>query len=137
MNLYNFFKGGLSNDIDQLRTCHRCHRIFPVLSDLFNHTCDDENNNNKTTTTNNNTSLLDQISSTSPKSFKLKRQSSFNKSPISSSSNIEKLLSPINDLQSSLEPEHIPTFKRPLFQKQHSSTAYINLRNPSSIHVNS
>ena len=34
--------GGLSSGIEQLRTCDRCHRIFPVLSDLFNHMCDDE-----------------------------------------------------------------------------------------------
>src|SRR4051812_22387511 len=105
------FKGGLLNDIDQLRTCNRCHRIFPVLSDLFNHICDDENDllsskfDNKSI--NNNPSLLEQISSTSPKSFKLNRYPSFNKSPISSSINLS---------QSSLEPEHIPIFKRPLYQ---------------------
>ncbi len=120
------FQGGLSNDIDQLRTCNRCHRIFPVLSDLFNHICDDENDLFSSKLKNNN-SLLEQISSTSPKSFKLNRQS-----PISS--HIEKLFSPINDSQS----EHIPLFKRPLFQPEHSSTAYIHLRMPSSsIHVNS
>ncbi|CAF0851828.1 unnamed protein product [Adineta steineri] len=34
--------GNLSSGIEQLRTCNRCHRIFPVLSDLFNHMCDDE-----------------------------------------------------------------------------------------------
>lgn len=130
--LSNFFQGGLSNDIDQLRTCNRCHRIFPVLSDLFNHICDDENDLfSSKLKNNNNTSLLEQISSTSPKSFKLNRQS-----PISS--HIEKLLAPINDSQLLLEPEHIPLFKRPLFQPEHSSTAYIHLRMPSSsIHVNS
>jgi hypothetical protein len=128
-------------------------RIFPVLSDLFNHLCDDEIDllsskfDNKTTN-NTNTSLLDQISLTSPKSFKLNLHSTFNKSPISSTSNIRKLISPLsstidqtNSHLSSLESEHIPLFKRPLFQsnnqQQHSSSAYINLRNPSSIHVNS
>ncbi len=121
------FKGNLSNDIDQLRTCKRCHRIFPVLSELFNHICDDENDL-LSTKFNIKTSLLDQISSTSPKSFKLNRQT-------------QKLISPTNS-QSSLEPEHIPLYKRPLYQHnntQHRSSSYINLRNPSSssIHVNS
>lgn len=37
-----FHTGSLLNGIEQLRTCDRCHRIFPVLSDLFNHMCDDE-----------------------------------------------------------------------------------------------
>lgn len=119
--------GSLSNDIDQLRTCKRCHRIFPVLSDLFNHICDDENDLLSSKFDKNNISLIDQISSTSPKSFKLNRQS-------------QKLISPTNS-QSSLEPEHIPLYKRPLYQhndkqQQHSSSTYINLRNPS-IHVNS
>jgi hypothetical protein len=129
--------GSLSNDIDQLRTCKRCHRIFPVLSDLFNHICDDENDLLSSKFDKNNISLIDQISSTSPKSFKLSRHTSFNNSPISSSSSqIHKLI------PSSLESEHIPTFKRPLYhlneQEQHSTSAYINLRNPSSpIRVNS
>lgn len=37
-----FYTGNLSSGIEQLRTCNRCHRVFPVLSDLFNHMCDDE-----------------------------------------------------------------------------------------------
>ena len=129
--------GGLANDIDQLRTCDRCHRVFPVLSDLFNHICDDENDVLSSNSGKSNISLIDQISSTSPKSFKLTRHtSSFNKSPISSASQIHKLISP--------EPEHIPILKRPLYhlnEQQHTSTAYINLRNPTSssspIRVNS
>jgi hypothetical protein len=137
--IYFFFHtGGLSNDIDQLRTCHRCHRIFPVLSELFNHTCDDENDmfsskspspsskiDNKTTN--------DKISSISPESFKLNQHSipSFTKHKLFSSPSSTSIH----------KTEHIPTFKRPLFQpddKQYSSTAYINMRNPSSpIRVNS
>ncbi|CAF1128984.1 unnamed protein product [Rotaria sp. Silwood1] len=98
----------LSSGIEQLRTCTRCHRIFPVLSDLFNHMCDDEddllqttsisssdkrpsdtlfnNNNNHNKTTLNSSSLYDkkpspnQSSSPSSKSFKLSRHSSFNDS---------------------------------------------------------
>ena len=34
-----------SSGIEQLRTCNRCHQVFPVLSDLFNHICDDEDDN--------------------------------------------------------------------------------------------
>ncbi|CAF1114438.1 unnamed protein product [Rotaria sp. Silwood1] len=181
--------GGLSNDINRLRTCHRCQRIFPVLSDLFNHICDDEDDlhSSKSTasstkfdnkTTMDNTTLFDKISSTSPKSFKLNAHSSFNNSSISSSP-LHKLVSPLspssspimqptkstsihitpahdlnNTYQSSLESEHIPLFKRPLFQsdittshdnqqqqqqqQQHSSSAYIYLHHPSSpLRVNS
>ena len=178
--------GNLSSDINQLRTCHRCHRIFPVLSDLFNHMCDDEDvsisskltrpltkSDIKTTMNNNTTtSLLDKMPSTSPKSFKLNSSSLANES--STSSRINKLISPVTSLssptikqtktslsiqgiptnhlnktnQSSLRTEHIPVFKRPLFQpytttsrnrqQQHSSSAYIYLRNPSaSLPVNS
>ena len=40
--------GSLSSGIEQLRTCNRCHRMFPVLSDLFNHMCDDEDDSIQT-----------------------------------------------------------------------------------------
>ncbi|CAF3731492.1 unnamed protein product [Rotaria sordida] len=103
----------LSSGIEQLRTCTRCHRIFPVLSDLFNHMCDDEDDllqttsisssdkrtsdtlldyNNKKTPLNS-SSLFDKKSSpnqnssspsSSSKSFKLSRHSSFNDSSGSS-----------------------------------------------------
>ncbi|CAF0984921.1 unnamed protein product [Rotaria sordida] len=180
--------GGLANDINRLRTCYRCHRAFPVLSDLFNHICDDEDDlhlskstapstksDNKTTM--DNTSLFEKISSTSPKSFKLNIHSSLNNSS-KSSSPIHRLVSPLspssspimkrtnststhitpaheldNTYQSLLESEHIPLFKRPLFQsdittsydnqqqqqqQQHSSSTYIYLHNPSSpLRVNS
>lgn len=132
-----FLKGGLSSDIEQLRTCNRCHRVFPVLSELFNHVCDDKNRFN--------TSKTEQQPanpSTSPKSFKSTRHTSFNKSPISSSS---RLISPLSRTNSPIEPEHIPTFKRPLYhlnEQEHSSnTAYISLRTPprssASIRVHS
>ncbi|CAF4040863.1 unnamed protein product [Rotaria sp. Silwood2] len=179
--------GGLSNDINRLRTCYRCHRIFPVLSDLFNHICDDEDDlhlskstasstkfDNKTTKES--TSLFDKIYSTPSKSFNLNVHPSFNNSS-KSPSPIHKLVSPLspssspimqrakstsihitpvhdlnNTYQSSLETDHIPLFKRPLFQsdiiashdnqqqqqQQHSSSAYIYLHNPSSpLRVNS
>ncbi|CAF0790133.1 unnamed protein product [Adineta steineri] len=189
--------GGLSSDNDKLRTCHRCHKIFPVLSDLFNHTCDDENDlvlskstapstkSDNKSTNDHTTSLLDKISSSSTKSFKLSRHPpTFNKSPISSS-HIHRLINPpptsssllsttissaipkqthgasihisiVDELnrpnRSSLENEHIPMFKRPLYQPdlttsnhkqqqppKHSSSTYVYLRNPSSspIRVNS
>ncbi|CAF2216112.1 unnamed protein product [Rotaria magnacalcarata] len=107
--------GGLSNDINQLRTCNRCHRIFPVLSDLFNHTCDDEDDliSSKSTTsaaksdnkmTHDNASFLDKISSTSPKSFKINLHSSFNNSS-TPTSNSHKLVSP-------LSPPSSPIIKR-------------------------
>lgn len=105
--------GGLSNDLDQLRTCNRCHRIFPVLSDLFNHLCDDENDLLSTKSTNN-SSLLDQISSTSPKSFKLSRQPSVLQMDSSTSSNKD------------FQRQNIPLFKRPLLHHLNSSSIRIH-----------
>lgn len=183
--LFFIHTGSLSNDNSQSRTCYRCHRVFPVLSDLFNHICDDEDDliSSKSTTPANksdkkstldNTSILDKISSTSPKSFKINLQSSTNNSS-TPSTNIYKLISPstsssspilkptdsasiptksLNNSdptsQSSVQTEHIPLYKRPLFQPdvttsrdtqippQHSSSAYIYLNNPTSpLRVNS
>jgi len=201
--------GSLSSGIEQLRTCNRCHRIFPVLSDLFNHMCDDEddllqtkstissstsssnkhtsdnlfNNNNKTTL--DSSSLFDkksspnQGSSSSARSFKLNRRSSFNDSSVSSLRSKQQLfsppaspiikqqtnstsihISPINrsyNTKSPLDTTHIPLLKRPLFRQdsnnvtrissspsprplfndkqQHSSSAYVYLRNPSPMRV--
>jgi hypothetical protein len=97
-------------------------------------------------TTNDNSSLLDTISSISPESFKLNPNPPFNNSSIPSFHKY-KLISPLSPPSSSRndlinkETEHIPLFKRPLFQpddKQYSSSAYIHLRNSSSpIRVNS
>lgn len=43
MDYFFFFSvGNLQIGIEQLRSCDRCHRTFSVLSDLFNHMCDDE-----------------------------------------------------------------------------------------------
>ncbi|CAF1442374.1 unnamed protein product [Adineta ricciae] len=108
--------GNLSHDIEQLRTCNRCHRIFPVLSDLFNHLCDDEEEffqtkstisssssiSNKNTSDNlfndiqSNNITLDKASSfnqgiSSSRPLKLNRRSSFNDFSIRS----KKLFSPI------------------------------------------
>ena len=107
----------MSSDIEQLRKCDRCHRIFSILSDLFNHICDDEDDllqsistspstkptsdnllhNNKTTI--NSSSLFDKKSSSnreslSSKSFKLNHQSSFIGSSGSSLCS-EKVFSPV------------------------------------------
>ena len=40
--MFFLYQGNLASGIEQLRTCDRCHRVFPVLSDLFNHMCDDD-----------------------------------------------------------------------------------------------
>jgi hypothetical protein len=111
-NIILFHTGGLQSDIDRLRTCHRCHEIFPVLSDLFNHTCDNEDDllSSKSTTpttksnidklsdnkpTTDNTPLFNKIPSISPKSFILHRPLSFKNSSIPSS-RIPKLISPLS-----------------------------------------
>lgn len=132
-----FSQGGLSSDIEQLRTCHRCHRIFPVLSELFNHICEDDDKEktqfNSSKSDQSTSSLLEQISSTSsPKSFKLSRHTPFNKSPIISS-RLTSPLSRTNSPTSINEPEYIPTYKRPLYhlnEREHASNAYISLRTP-------
>lgn len=121
--LYFCFQGGLSNDLDQLRTCKRCQRTFPVLSDLFNHLCDDENEQLKTTN-NHSTSLLDQISSTSPKSFKLSRQPSSLQTNSTATS---------KDSQAG----HIPLFKRPLFQHVNPPPPSYPSSSSSSIRIHS
>ncbi|CAF0802079.1 unnamed protein product, partial [Adineta ricciae] len=167
--------GSISNDNNQVRKCHRCQKTFPILSDLFNHNCDDENDlilskssklenkaSNESTP-----SLLEKISSSSTKSFKLNRLPTFNNSPISSN-HLHRLFTPhssssvkqphsnsihisiIDDFnrpkRATLSNEHHPIYKRPLFQpnlstsnnKTASSSAYVYLRNPtSSIRVNS
>jgi hypothetical protein len=141
-NIILFHTGGLQSDIDRLRTCHRCHEIFPVLSDLFNHTCDNEDDllSSKSTTPTTK-SNIDKLSDNKPTTDntplfnKLHRPLSFKNSSISSSripklisplssplkrtSSISIRLSPVNDInnnQSPIETEHIPHLKRPLFQ---------------------
>jgi hypothetical protein len=127
-----FDTGGLSSGIEQLRTCNRCHRVFPVLSDLFNHMCDDEDDllqkkptpsssnkytsdnvfNNKTTL--DSSSLFDKksspnqesSSSSSARSFKLNRRSSFNDSSLSSLRS-KKLFSPISPPSTPIHKQHI------------------------------
>ncbi len=85
--------GSLSSGIEQLRTCNRCHRIFPVLSDLFNHMCDDEDDLLQTKST---------ISSASSSSSSNKRTSdnlfnnnqNINKTTLDSSTLYDKNSSP-------------------------------------------
>lgn len=89
--------GNLTNGIEQLRTCERCHRIFSVLSDLFNHICDDE----KDVIRSGSSRLL-------PSDTKYIPQQGVSSYRPSSSRSLN------NDKQ------------------QHSSRAYIYLRNPSS-----
>ena len=33
--------GSFADDLERLRTCQRCERTFPVLSELFNHSCEE------------------------------------------------------------------------------------------------
>ncbi|UJR16301.1 hypothetical protein I4U23_003207 [Adineta vaga] len=165
-----FSSGNLSNDNNQIRKCHRCQKTFSVLSELFNHICDDEHDlisskstkiENKTSN-DSTTSLFDKISSTSTKSFKLNRLPTFNNSPISSSTHLNRLFTPhssstvkqphstsihisiVDELnrpkRSTFSHDHNPIFKRPLFQsnlstssnKPSSSSTYVYLRNPTS-----
>jgi hypothetical protein len=135
-----FDTGGLSSGIEQLRTCNRCHRVFPVLSDLFNHMCDDEDDllgtkfstsstskftsdnifNNKTKL--DNSSLFEKKSSLnqgpSSTSFKLNRRSSFNDSSIPSLRS-KKLFSPISS----------PSTIKQQQQQQHLNPTSINRSN--------
>ena len=99
-----FFTGS-----DELRTCHRCQRTFPVLSDLFNHVCDDDVPSSKSTgpTMKSNHDKLfadrpktdSQSSSTSSKPFNFHRRPSFNNSS-TPSSRVQKLISPLSPLSS-------------------------------------
>jgi len=129
--------GQISNDLDQLRTCDRCHRKFPVLSDLFNHICDDQTDPKEIPLTNR--SIFDNLNS-SGKSFKLKREDS------DKSTTKRTNFSALPNKPASFLPrnEHIPLFKRPLFQnnhhdKQRYASADLAYLRPSSspIHVNS
>lgn len=132
INLFYFIgTDHLSNGIEQLRTCSRCHRIFPVLSDLFNHMCDDDddllrtksvssspqtsdnilNNKNDNKTTLNSSAFFDttpptnqESSPSSSKSFKLNAHSSLNNSSTSSLRS-RKLFSP----KSSILKQHSNT----------------------------
>lgn len=165
--------GSLPSENNQLRRCHRCQKTFPVLSDLFNHVCDDERHGTRARPTppslhkaasHGGSSLLDKISSTSTKSFKLNRLPTFNNSPISSS-HVHRLITPqspsstVKSPRASSSSIHIsiidelnrpnqpsPVYKRPLFQrhvptansKPQTSSTYVYLRHPtSSIRVNS
>jgi hypothetical protein len=138
--------GNYLDEMNQLRTCHRCQKTFAVLSDLFNHTCDDTTDLPSTK----GQSQFDELPSTSAK---FDRQDSSTRlhnfvSPLSSvglSSTRHANFASIN--RKSSATEHIPLFQRPLFQanihssndkQRYASTDYVYLRPSSSpIRVNS
>lgn len=138
--------GSLSSGIEQLRTCDRCHRIFPVLSDLFNHMCDDEddlmqrksamsssisstkypsdnsfhnaNNHEKPTLDSQNSfeSKSSPNQGSSVRSFKLNRRSSFNDSSIPTLRS-KKLFSPPTSSSSSQVNSTYDTAHIPLHKR--------------------
>ena len=148
--------GNLSTGIDQLRTCERCHRLFPILSDLFNHMCDDDDDDGeirrREATKSSGRSTRDYSSfnhtrgtpplekpfsasstqGSSARSFKLNRHSSFNESPRYSTS---IRLSPVNrpmTCQSSSTSVHIP----PLFRPTEPKKSTFRLSSPSLVNDN-
>lgn len=143
-----FPSGNLLHDIDQLRTCDRCRRTFPVLSDLFNHICEDEvdarknriiNSSDKQTSdhssyhTNNyerDSPLEKSVSSRqepSSLSFKLNRRSSFNDSLSSSPGSKVHLCSSSSSNHKPIYQTSIHLSPGSLSTERKSSSAKLNI----------
>ncbi len=155
--------GSLSSGIEQLRTCNRCHRIFPVLSDLFNHMCDDEDdllqtkspvsssssssnkqpsdnlfNHNKTPL--DSSTLFGKNSSpnqgSSARSFKLNRRPSFNDSSLTSLRS-KKLFSPPSTPATNSSSIRVSPINRSTNTKSPLDTAHIPLLKRPSLRPDS